>query len=88
MSDIANVGRVLRTLRQTQNLSQIEVACKADMNLSYYSRIERGRGNPTLLKLFVILSALNISFEDFCYIISQEKFYYKPRFARGPQNED
>ena len=73
VDDIVCMGRVLKALRRARELSQIEIAYKADMNLSTYSRIERGEGNPTVKTVCRILETLCIPSEDYWELFALEK---------------
>lgn len=53
-------GDVLRELRTAAGVSQEETAHLAQMERSYFGRIERGENQPTLLALLKIASALGI----------------------------
>ena len=54
-------GNHLRSLRNDQNLSQIELAFKGDFDRNYIGMLERGERNPSLLNLVRLSKALNIS---------------------------
>ncbi len=58
------VGRKLKAAREKKNLSQAEVAEKADINANYYARIERGEVNPSLEIIHNIIKALGIKSSD------------------------
>lgn len=58
------VGVWLRQLRGQRGLIQEQVAEKAGIPGKYYSEIERGLRNITLLNLQKILAALDVSKED------------------------
>jgi transcriptional regulator with XRE-family HTH domain len=51
-------GTVLREARKGANLSQEELAFRADLHRTYISLLERGMKNPTLEALFRICEAL------------------------------
>ncbi|MBR2751038.1 MAG: helix-turn-helix transcriptional regulator [Clostridiales bacterium] len=70
------MGRVLRTLRRARELSQVEIALKAELNLSYYSRIERGEANPTIKTVLKILATLDVPYEDYWGMVSLEKQHF------------
>jgi transcriptional regulator with XRE-family HTH domain len=55
------VGANVRRLRQTQELSQEQLAFDAGIHLTYLGGIERGRRNPSLLVLARIAKALSVS---------------------------
>ena len=53
-----SIGRDLRRLRRKAGLSQAEVAARAKIRAETLSRLENGRGNPTVATLRRILQAL------------------------------
>lgn len=54
----ASIGADLKARRQAANLTQNEVAAKASIRPETVSRIESGRGNPTVGTIRKILSAI------------------------------
>ncbi len=54
-------GKVLRTLREGQNLSQEKLAEYCDLDRTYISLLERGLRQPTISTIFKIADALDIS---------------------------
>ncbi len=55
-----SIGRNLRQKRKRAGLTQAEVAFKAGIRAETLSRIENGRGNPTVVTVRRILSALGL----------------------------
>ena len=57
-------GQRLRSLRKARNLRQQDME---DLGLSYkyYQRLESGQVNPTLLTLYRVARALEVSMSDF-----------------------
>jgi transcriptional regulator with XRE-family HTH domain len=53
------VGERLLEIRHKSGLSQEDVANLAEMHVTNYGKIERGRANPSLTTLVRIASALN-----------------------------
>lgn len=53
-------GRRMRELRKAKNLSQEELAWKADSELSQISRMERGVVSAGLSQIFKIAKALEV----------------------------
>jgi len=53
-----SIGRDLRTKREKQGLTQACVASRAGLRLETISRLENGRGNPTVATVRRILRAL------------------------------
>ncbi len=58
------LGEKLRKVREELDLTQAEVAEKADLHVNYYARIERGEENPSFEKLQGIMKALKIKSLD------------------------
>ncbi|MBD3365895.1 helix-turn-helix domain-containing protein [candidate division WWE3 bacterium] len=52
------LGRNIRRRRHALNLSQEELALRADIERSYMGRIERGEANPSFKKICAISRAL------------------------------
>lgn len=59
------VGQRIRTLRKEQGLSQEKLALKADLDRTYLAGAEQGKRNISLKSLDKIVSALDVSFEEF-----------------------
>jgi transcriptional regulator with XRE-family HTH domain len=58
------VGLNVQNLRRDRQLSQEELAARANVNQSYLSDIERGIRNPSILVLHRIAQALSADIED------------------------
>ncbi|MEQ7800534.1 helix-turn-helix transcriptional regulator [Pedobacter sp. ASV1-7] len=58
-------GQRVRNLRNSQELSQEQLANLADIPLSQVGRIERGEINPTLSTIYALANALKIQVNDF-----------------------
>lgn len=58
------VGNAIRARRETFDLSQDELAWRADIHRAYMGTIERGGQNITIFKLFQISRALGIQPSD------------------------
>jgi transcriptional regulator with XRE-family HTH domain len=56
------IGWNLRRLRVQRKLSQESLAVDAGVDVSYLSRLENGRENPTLLLLERLAKALGVDF--------------------------
>lgn len=54
------LGRNVRKIRKSQNLSQEELGFRADMKRSYVSDLERGRRNPSLKAIGRLAEALSV----------------------------
>ena len=58
------IGNNLKRIRNKKKLKQVEVAVDAGVNPSYYSKIERGKVNPSLEKVYRIIKALKVDYSD------------------------
>ena len=58
--DIAHFGKQIKEIREKLNLTQVEVAEKADMTVNYYAMIERGEVNPSYEKIKSIARVLKM----------------------------
>lgn len=65
MQNPTDISRRLRELREGRNLSLRALAQKAGVAVSFLSKIEAGRGSPTLATLLKILEALGITAPEF-----------------------
>ena len=63
-ASIEKTAKRLRKARRDKHLTQVEVASKADVSISYYAQVEQGRINPTASKLLQIINALGIESKD------------------------
>lgn len=61
---IKKVGLKIRKIRESKNLSIMELADKLDIEYNNMIRIEKGRTNPTLGTLYKICQALDIRLID------------------------
>jgi Rgg/GadR/MutR family transcriptional activator len=60
-------GETLKKIREAKGFKQKEV-CQGVVTLSYYSRIERNKSQPTIEVFVNLLAALNMSLEEFLFI--------------------
>jgi transcriptional regulator with XRE-family HTH domain len=58
------VGPAIRSFRLEAELSQEELAARADLDRTYISGVERGRRNPTVETLQSIVHALGIGLDS------------------------
>ena len=58
MSSLTKIGNNLKKTRKSMNLRQIDIAKKAELNTSYYARIERGEINFSVNILGRVVKAL------------------------------
>ena len=61
----ACVGRVLRTHRERQGLSQERMGFQAGLHRNYIAGTERGERNISIVALSIWLPALRVSWEEF-----------------------
>ena len=57
-------GNKVRELRKSKNLSQEDLADKADLHRTYIGMIERAEKNITLVNIQKIANALDIKIKD------------------------
>lgn len=60
-----NIGKRVRNIRLSKEMTASQLANKAFISQSYLSDIESGRTAPSLDKLFTICDALDISLSEF-----------------------
>jgi transcriptional regulator with XRE-family HTH domain len=58
------VGELLRTWRQRRNLSQLELACRADVSARHLSFLETGRSQPSREMLLHLAEELDIPLRE------------------------
>ena len=58
------IGKNMRKIRDNQRRDQVEIAEEAGISTSFYARLERGEGNPTLEVLFAVIKALHVKSSD------------------------
>lgn len=67
------LGRRIRQLRQTSNLTQEQLAEMADMNVTFLGQIERGAKSPTVDTLGKISDALQISLSELFVFVGDDR---------------
>ena len=55
------VGRNFARLRREKGLTQEEVEARSGLSQQYLSGLERGRRNPTIITLYELAQALDVS---------------------------
>src|SRR5262245_43221314 len=60
----ANLARNLRALREAQSLTQNQLSDRAGVPRATLAHLETGAGNPTLLVMIRIATALNVTTEE------------------------
>lgn len=69
----ASLGRVVRQHRTEQHMTLEDLAGLADINVTYLSDIERGKGNPSVSKLSGIATALDVRVSDLLRAAEDDK---------------
>jgi transcriptional regulator with XRE-family HTH domain len=73
------IGERIRNLRQSSNLTQEELAERANLTKGFISQIERDLTSISLDSLTQILDALDENISDFFHEASQEKIVYREK---------
>ena len=63
MTIAQQIGNRIRKLRKAAGMSQMQVAHAAGVAVSYFSALERGEKNATILTLSQVADALGVTFE-------------------------
>jgi transcriptional regulator with XRE-family HTH domain len=58
---LEHFGKRLRELRSSKELTQEDLAIRAGFSRSYYTEIETGKRNVSLLNLYRLAECLNVS---------------------------
>lgn len=58
--ELIKLGQLIRKKRESQNLTQYELAEKSDVDRNYIGMLERGERNPSYLSLQKIAKGLGI----------------------------
>ena len=58
------IGKNMRKIREKHDRTQEDVASEAGIEMSYYSKIERGEANPSLEIIYAIIKALHVKSSD------------------------
>ncbi len=59
------IGARIRDLRKREGLSQEKLALKAEMDRTYIASVESGERNISIVNIYKISTALNISLKEF-----------------------
>lgn len=59
------IGLRIRDIRTKNGFSQEGLALKADLDRTYITSVENGKRNISIVNIFKISSALNISLKEF-----------------------
>lgn len=63
-SELKQLGKRIREARIKRDLTQLEVAEKADTSANYFAQIERGEVNPSYSMLRAVARALKVKLSD------------------------
>ncbi len=74
--DYKIIGKRIRSLRISKNVSQEQLAFLINSSPSYISNIERGVKKPSLQKLIEIAEVLDVTVNDFIYNSSTPYIIY------------
>jgi len=58
------LGKAIRRIRKAKEISQEDLALRADVDRSYFGRVERGDNNVAILTLAKIARALDVTVEN------------------------
>ena len=61
---LKKIGLKLKVIRSLRGMSQDDIVNKLDIDKSYYSKVERGLTNPTLLYMKNLAEILDVNLED------------------------
>jgi transcriptional regulator with XRE-family HTH domain len=84
----ADFGSHLKALRKVKNLSQEQLAEKADLHPTFIGAVERGTKSPTLDSLGKIARALQVSLKDLFSFSSSQKDKLKDEINSYLANKD
>ena len=59
------MGAHIQYLRKIQQMTQLDLSIKADIDVRQIQRLERGHTYPTLKTLYKLLKGFNKTFEEF-----------------------
>ena len=59
--ELIKLGQLIRSKRESQGLTQFELAKKSNVDRNYIGMLERGERNPSYLSLQKIANGLGIS---------------------------
>lgn len=58
--ELITLGKIIREKRESQNVTQVELASRAGVDRNYIGMVERGERNPSYLSLQKIAQGLGI----------------------------
>jgi transcriptional regulator with XRE-family HTH domain len=63
-SELIELGKIIRSKRELQSLTQIELAQKSGLDRNYIGMVERGERNPSYLSLQKIAHGLGLTVDQ------------------------
>ncbi|MDR2026027.1 MAG: helix-turn-helix domain-containing protein [Prevotellaceae bacterium] len=63
--ELHRIGTNIRVTRVSKGLNQESIANELGISITAYSKIERGKTNPSILRLYQIAKCLDVSVFDF-----------------------
>ncbi|NVJ12218.1 helix-turn-helix transcriptional regulator, partial [Myxococcus sp. AM001] len=84
-SQIQPVGALLRQWRQHRRLSQLDLACEADISTRHLSFVETGRAQPSREMLLLLAEQLDIPLRERNRLLSAAG--YAPLFTQRELSE-
>jgi|HubBroStandDraft_6_1064221.scaffolds.fasta_scaffold22653_3 transcriptional regulator with XRE-family HTH domain len=66
------IGRILRSCREKNGLSQKTVAWRAGVSRSYVGKLERATLSATIFQVHLVLSTLGVTFQSFGVMLDKE----------------
>lgn len=63
-TELKELGKIIRSKRELQNLTQIELARKAGLDRNYIGMVERGERNPSYMSLQKIAHGLGLTVDQ------------------------
>ncbi len=62
--ELKELGKVIRTKRESRGLTQVELAHKSGLDRNYIGMVERGERNPSYLSLQKIAQGLGLTVDE------------------------
>lgn len=63
-SELKELGKIIRLKRESQSLTQIELAQKSGLDRNYIGMVERGERNPSYMSLQKIAHGLGLTVDQ------------------------
>lgn len=62
--ELKELGKVIRSKRESRGLTQVELAQKSGLDRNYIGMVERGERNPSYLSLQKVAQGLGLSVDE------------------------